>query len=257
MSGSEDARAGPIATVGLVGGMSWETSAVYYRLINEGVRERLGGFHSPPSVLYSVDSHEIDALQRSGSWTQAGELLTQAALAVERGGADFLVLCTNTMHRVSAAIEARVGIPLLHIADAAGRALRDREVVRVGLLGSRSTMEQEFIRDRLAAGGLDVRIPADGERAEIHEFIFDEVMHGVVSPDSSRRLHEIVERLAADGAQTVVVANLELDALLDDGSAAVPLLHTIRTHAEAAADLAIGATPMLERAASATSRSRY
>jgi aspartate racemase len=233
--------------------MSWETSAVYYRLINERVRERLGGFHSPPSVLYSVDSHEIDALQQSGSWQEAGTLLTQAALAVERGGADFLVLCTNTMHRVSAAIEARIGIPLLHIADAAAHALHDRGVGRVGLLGSRSTMEHEFFVGRLASNGLDVRVPDDGERAEIHEFIFGEVMHGVISPESRRRAHEIVERLAADGAQTVVVANLELDALLDDDSAAVPLLHTVRTHAEAAADLAIGVTPIPERAASATS----
>jgi aspartate racemase len=256
MSGRDDA-AHPVRTVGLVGGMSWETSAVYYRLINERVRERLGGFHSPPSVLYSVDSHEIDALQQSGSWDEAGALLTQAALAVERGGADFLVLCTNTMHRVSAAIEARIGIPLLHIADAAARTLHDRGVDRIGLLGSRSTMEQEFFVGRLAANGLEVRVPDDGERTEIHEFIFGEVMHGVISSDSSRRAHEIVERLAADGAQTIVVANLELDALLDDGSAAVPLLHTVRTHAEAAADLAIGAAPLPERAASATSSSGY
>jgi aspartate racemase len=227
-------------TVGLVGGMSWETSAVYYRVVNERVRERRGGFHSPPSVLVSVDSHEIDALQSAGSWDEAQALLTEAALAVERAGADFLVLCTNTMHRVSAGIEERVGIPLLHIADAAAQSLRDRGVTRVGLLGSRSTMEHEFFRGRLAAHGLDVQIPEEAERAAIHGFIFDEVMHGVVSPDSSRRTHEIVERLAGDGAETVVVANLELDQLLDDDRAAVPLLHTVRTHAETAADVATG-----------------
>jgi aspartate racemase len=242
-------------TVGLVGGMSWETSAVYYRLINERVREQLGGFHSPRSVLYSVDSHEIDALQRAGSWTEAAALLTRAALAVDRAGADFLVLCTNTMHRVSAAIEARVDIPLLHIADAAAQALHEGGVARVGLLGSRSTMEHEFFRDRLAANGLDVRVPDEAERAEVHEFIFSEVMHGVISADSSRRLHEIVERLAADGAETIAVANLELDSLLDDDAAAVPLLHTARTHAEAAADVAIGLRPLPGR--EPTSRGRY
>jgi aspartate racemase len=241
-------------TVGLVGGMSWETSALYYRLINERVRERLGGFHSPPSVMYSVDSHEIDALQRSGSWAEAEALLTRAALAVDRAGADFLVLCTNTMHRVSAAIEARVDIPLLHIADAAAQALHDRKVVRVGLLGSRSTMEHEFFRGRLAANGLDVRIPDEGDRAAVHEFIFSEVMHGVISSDSSRRVHEIVERLAAEGAEAVAVANLELDSLLDDGTAAVPLLHTARTHAEAAADVAIGLMPLPTDSATSTGR---
>jgi aspartate racemase len=231
-------------TVGLVGGMSWETSAVYYRVVNERVRERLGGFHSPPSVLVSVDSHEIDALQGAGSWDEAQALLTEAALAVERGGADFLVLCTNTMHRVSAGIEQRLAIPLLHIADAAAQTLHARGVGRVGLLGSRSTMEHEFFRGRLVAHGIAVSIPDESERAELHGFIFDEVMHGVINPASGRRLHELVERLADDGAETVVVANLELELLLDDDAAAVPLLYTVRNHAETAADVATGAAPL-------------
>jgi aspartate racemase len=229
-------------TIGLLGGMSWESTVSYYQIINRAVTERLGGLHSAKLLLYSLDFAEIERLQHEDRWDEAGRLLADAAVALERAGADFLVLCANTMHRVAPAIEARVRIPLLHIADPTGRAVRRAGLARVGLLGTRFTMEQDFHRRRLEdTFGLEVRVPNAASRELVHGIIYRELCRGIVSEGSRAALGRVVQELLHAGAEAVVLGCTELGLLLRADDAPLPLFDTARLHAEAAAGLALEA----------------
>ncbi len=229
-------------TIGLIGGMSWESSAAYYRLINEGVHARLGGFHSAKSIMVSVDFAEIEALQVQGRWPESAAVLAAAARGLEKGGADFVVLCTNTMHKVAAEIEAAIHIPFLHIADATARQIQAAGIGRVGLLGTRFTMEEDFYIGRLAGRyGLDVIVPDARRRESVHRVIFDELVKGEIRPESRERYLEIIERLVGDGAEGVILGCTEIGLLVHAGECAVPLYDTTRIHAAAAVDYALAA----------------
>lgn len=227
-------------TIGLLGGMSWESTLPYYRHINEAVRERLGGLHSARLVLYSLDFHEIEALQRQGDWAAAGTLLADAARRLESAGADFLLLCTNTMHKVADAIEAASALPLLHIADPTAAAIQAAGLQRVGLLGTRFTMEQLFYRQRLEdRHGIQVLVPDEPDRAEVHRVIYEELCRGVVSEASRQAYRKVISRLVARGAQAVILGCTEIGLLVRADDAEVPLFDTCVLHAQAAAERAL------------------
>jgi aspartate racemase len=226
-------------TIGLIGGMSWQSTLPYYRIINERIAARLGGLHSAKCVLYSVDFAEIEELQSSGDWAAAGRRMAQAAQAVERAGADFLVLCTNTMHRVAAAIEAAVRIPLLHIADATGERIRAAGLRRIGLLGTRYTMEGDFYRGRLASRfGLEVIVPSAPQQQRVHDIIYTDLCRGAIS-GATTELRNIVDTLGAQGAQGVILGCTELGLALKPDISPVPLFDTAAIHAQTAADWAL------------------
>lgn len=227
-------------TIGLLGGMSWESTLPYYRHVNEAVRERLGGLHSARLVLYSLDFHEIEALQRQGDWAAAGTLLADAARRLESAGADFLLLCTNTMHKVADAIEAASALPLLHIADPTAAAIQAAGLQRVGLLGTRFTMEQPFYRQRLEdRHGIQVLVPDEPDRAEVHRVIYEELCRGVVSEASRQAYRQVITRLVARGAQAVILGCTEIGLLVRADDAEVPLFDTCVLHAQAAAERAL------------------
>ena len=227
-------------TIGLLGGMSWESTAEYYRIINERVRERLGGLHSARLVLVSVEFDEVEALQHAGRWDDAAALLVDAARAIERGGADFLVICTNTMHKVAGTIEAALGIPLLHIADATAAAIAARRLRAVGLLATRFTMEEDFYRGRLEAEhGLSVIVPEAAERETVHRVIYDELCRGRVEAASKARYLGIIEALIGGGAEGIVLGCTEIGLLIKQGDLAVPVFDTTEIHAAAAVDRAL------------------
>ena len=236
-------RAGPEAeqlqTIGLIGGMSWESTAIYYRLANELVRDRLGGLHSARLVLTSVDFAEIEELQATGQWDRAGELLGQEAARLEAAGADFLVLCTNTMHKVAEAIEGATTLPLLHLGDATADAVRRAGLDTVGLLGTGFTMAQDFYRGRLESHGLTVLVPDEDDRALVHRVIYDELCLGVVREESRAAYVDVVDRLVAQGAQGVILGCTEIEMLLHDDDVPVPTFPTTRLHVEAAVDQAL------------------
>jgi aspartate racemase len=219
--------------------MSWESSAEYYRMANELVRDRLGGLHSARLVLLSVDFADVEALQVAGRWEEAGALLADAASRVEAAGADLLVLCTNTMHRVADQVAAAVDIPLVHLADATADAVRRAGLDAVGLLGTAFTMEQAFYRDRLAAHGLTVLVPGDADRATVHRVIYDELCLGVVSEQSRAAYVAVIERLAAAGAQGVILGCTEIELLIGPQDSPVPVFPTTWVHVQAAVDLAM------------------
>ncbi len=225
--------------IGLLGGMSWESSALYYRLANELVRERLGGLHSARCVLYSVDFADIERLQVAGDWDEAGRLLAHAARQVECAGADLLVLCTNTMHKVADQIAAAVDIPFLHIGEVTAAAVRAAGLRTVGLLGTGFTMEQNFYLDRLAARGLTVLVPEASDRASVHQVIYQELCRGVVRAESRAAYVGVVDRLAAAGAEGILLACTEIELLLSPGDVDVPVFPTTRLHVEAAVELAL------------------
>ncbi len=230
-------------TIGLIGGMSWESTIPYYRLINETIKERLGGLHSAKAILYSVDFHEIERLQHSGDWDAAGALLAGAARSLEAAGADFLVLCTNTMHKVAPAIEAAVGIPLFHIADPTAEAIRRAGYSKVGLLGTRFTMEQAFYRDRLRERhGLEVLVPDQHDRDIVHRVIYDELCLGTIRPGSRADYRRIIAGLVAQGAEAVILGCTEISLLVDQQDSAVPLFDTTGIHARKAAEFALAAS---------------
>ncbi len=227
-------------TIGLIGGMSWESSALYYRWINEGVRDRLGELHSARIVLVSVDFAEIERLQHVGQWDEAGALLSEAARSVERGGADLLLLCTNTMHRVADEIAAAVRIPMLHIADATAAAIRAQGIGRVGLLGTSFTMEQAFYRGRLTdRHGLEVLMPDEDERCVVHDVIYDELCLGQIRPESRDAYRQVMARLAGRGAEAIILGCTEITLLVGPEDATVPLFDTTMIHARAAVTAAL------------------
>ncbi|WP_409493939.1 aspartate/glutamate racemase family protein [Amycolatopsis sp. cmx-11-12] len=227
-------------TIGLLGGMSWESSAGYYRLVNERVRELRGGYHSARTVLYSVDFADFEAMQAEGRWDDAGRELNRAARSLEAAGADFVVLCTNTMHKVADQLTDGLGIPLLHIADTMAVAIKAANIKRVGLLGTGFTMTQPFYRERLAAHGLDVLVPDEADRETVHRVIYDELIHGVVTEDSRERCREVIARLAEAGADGVIYGCTEIELLVGPEDSPVPTFPTTRLHAEAAVDYALG-----------------
>lgn len=225
--------------IGMIGGMSWESTAEYYRVANELVRDRLGGLSSARILLHSVDFAEVERLQAHGEWDAAGELLAAAARGLAAGGADLLLLCTNTMHRVADAIEAATPVPLLHIGDTTAAAVRDAGISTVGLLGTRYTMEQPFLRDRLAAAGLTVLVPEEDARAEVHRVIYDELCLGVVLESSRERYRGIIADLVARGAEGVILGCTEIELLVGAGDSPVPVFPTTRLHVEAAVAAAL------------------
>ncbi|MGQ9801684.1 MAG: aspartate/glutamate racemase family protein [Candidatus Saccharicenans sp.] len=227
-------------TIGLIGGMSWESSLEYYRIINEGVKKRLGGFHSAECLMYSVDFAEIEVLQHKGDWDKLAWILSQAAIRLEAGGADFLVLCTNTMHKVAPAIEAAVNIPLLHIADPTAERIKARAFRKVGLLGTRFTMEEDFYRGRLEKRhGLEVLVPDEEDRAMIHQVIYYELCDGRLQEESRKKFSGVIEKLAAARAQGVILGCTEIGLLVKEKDSVLPLFDTTIIHAEAAVDYAM------------------
>ncbi|HEY5971764.1 MAG TPA: aspartate/glutamate racemase family protein [Pseudoxanthomonas sp.] len=226
-------------TLGLLGGMSWESTVPYYRHINERVRNKLGGLHSAKLVLHSVDFAEVEKLQQRGDWNEAGAQLAEAARGLRTAGAEAIVICTNTMHLVAPAIEAAVDIPLLHIADATARRIRAAGLQRVALLGTRFTMEMAFYRERIEAAGIAVSVPDAAQRDTVHRVIYDELCLGRVLDDSRQAYRDIIASLVADGAQGVILGCTEIGPLVGTGDAKVPLFDTARIHAEFAAEWAL------------------
>jgi aspartate racemase len=226
--------------IGLIGGMSWESTVEYYRVINEAVKERLGGLHSAKCVLYSVDFAEVEGLQRRGQWPQAAQLLVGAAQSVEKAGADFVLICTNTMHKVADAVQARIGVPLLHIADATAEKVKQADIRRVGLLGTRFTMEDDFYRGRLTGQfGLEVIIPDPKDRETVHRVIYEELCVGTIRPESRAQLADIMSRLVQMGAEGIILGCTELGLLIRAEDCQVPLFDTTRVHALAAVEYAL------------------
>ncbi len=227
-------------TIGLLGGMSWESTVPYYQIINRTIARKLGGLHSAKLLLYSVDFAEVERLQHAERWVEAGSLLADAALMLQNAGADFLVLCTNTMHRVAADIEARVRIPLLHIADPTAQAIRASGLSSVGLLGTRFTMEQDFYRGRLERNfGLTIHVPEESSRKLVHEIIYSELCRGIISESSRQDFRQVVSELVVMGAEAVILGCTEIGLLLRPGDVSVPLFDTTGLHAEAAGMFAL------------------
>jgi len=228
-------------TIGLIGGMSWESTVPYYRQVNQTVKQHLGGLHSARVVLVSVDFHDIEQLQRAGDWDAAGALLAGAARSLQAAGADFIVLCTNTMHKVAPAIEAAAGIPLFHIADPTAAAIKAAGHTRIGLLGTRFTMEQAFYKDRLRAlHGLDVIVPEPAERDIVHRIIYEELCLGDVVDASRDAYRRVIAALVERGAQAIILGCTEISLLIAQSDAAVPLFDTTAIHARKAAEFALG-----------------
>ena len=226
-------------TIGLLGGMSWESSIEYERLINEGVRSRLGGTHSADLIIRSYDFARIEALQAVGDWQAAGDLLAADARMLQEAGAEIIVLCTNTMHLVADRIEAAIDVEFLHLADATARAVQAAGVRRVALLGTRYTMEHEFYRGRLERFGLEVLVPDEPDRTTIHEVIYEQLVRGIVDRDSKRRYHEVIARLVAAGAGGVIAGCTEIELLVGPEDVTVAYFPTARLHAEAAVAAAL------------------
>ena len=226
--------------IGLIGGMSWESTAEYYRILNEEVKDRLGGFHSAKVLLYSVDFQEIQTLQNEGRWQEATELMIDAGNRIDRGGADCLLICTNTMHKMATEVQRAISIPLLHIADATAAEIKERGIERVGLLGTKYTMEQDFYKGRLVTEyGLEVIIPSESDRDIVHRVIYDELCLGKIEPDSKKEFVRIIRNLQGKGGDGVVLGCTEISLLIKEEDSPLPLFDTTAIHAEAAVDFAL------------------
>jgi aspartate racemase len=226
-------------TIGLLGGMSWESTALYYRLINEETRHKLGGLHSARIVLESLDFQDVEVLQDRGDWAAAGQLLANAARRIEAAGADFLLICTNTMHKVADDVAVAIDIPLLHIADATAERIKEAGIDTVGLLGTRFTMEQAFYKGRLEEQGIGVLTPPENSRGHVHTVIYDELCRGVVKDESRQAFLKIIDDLVAGGAQGVIEGCTEIGMLVNEGDTDVKLFDTTRIHAAAAVAAAL------------------
>jgi aspartate racemase len=227
-------------TIGLIGGMSWESTVTYYQLINEMIKERMGGFHSAKILLYSVDFQEIEECQSKGEWEKSADILVDAAQRLEKGGADFLVICTNTMHKVVPQIQAQVGLPILHIAKAAADELLANNIKRVALLGTKYTMQQDFYKEKLIDAGLEVLIPTDADVEIVNRVIYDELCLGVISEESRREYVRIIEQLTGKGAQGVILGCTEIGLLIRQEHTSLPIFDTTHIHARKAVELAAG-----------------
>lgn len=225
-------------TIGVLGGMSWKSSADWYRMANEQVHETLGGYHSAPILLDSLDFAEIEALQESGDWEDAGAILAEHAKRLEAAGAGLIVLCTNTMHIVADRITAAIGVPFLHIGDTTAEAITAAGLSTVGVLGTSFTMEQPFYRDRLAAHGITSLVPEDADRATVHRIIFDELVHGIVTDQSRRAYREVIRRLVNRGAEGIILGCTEIELLIGRADSTVPVFPTTALHVRAALEAA-------------------
>jgi len=229
-----------VKTIGLIGGMSWESSLEYYRIINETTKARLGGLHSAKCVLYSVDFAEIEALQHQGKWEEAAQLMIAAGQSLERAGADFVVLCTNTMHKLADEIESNIRIPFLHIADATAQKVKAAGLRKIGLLGTRFTMEHEFYKGRLVnKHGLDVITPDNEDREMVHRVIYDELCLGIVKQESREQYIETMKKLVQAGAEGIILGCTEIELLVHNGDSQAPLFPTTQIHAIAAVEYAL------------------
>ena len=226
-------------TIGLIGGMSWESTVTYYQMINEGIKDSLGGLHSAKVLLYSVDFFEIEALMSRGAWDEAAELLGDVAQRLEAAGADMILICTNTLHKVAPQVQSRIRVPLVHIAEAAAEELLSKGITRVGLLGTKYTMTQEFYREKLTERGIDVLIP-DGEEIDlVNRVIFDELCLGVVKEDSKAAYLKVIANLQARGAQGILLGCTELGLIVSQEDVSLPLFDTTVIHAKKAIELAL------------------
>ncbi len=226
--------------IGLIGGMSWESSQEYYRIINETVKEMLGGFHSAKIIMYSVDFEEIEKLQHQGKWRELTELMIDAARRIERGGADFVVICTNTMHKMADDVQKNIKIPLLHIADVTAEKIKEKGLRKIGLLGTKFTMEEEFYKGRLAERyGLDVIIPNEEERQIVHDVIFNELCLGEIKQSSKEQFKKIMQNLVSRGAEGIILGCTEIPLLVKQEDVEVPLFDTTMIHAKSAVEYAI------------------
>lgn len=221
-------------TIGLIGGMSWESSIEYYRMINEQVRSQLGGLHSAKCLMYSVNFEEIERYQSEGNWKKAGETLGEVALSLEKGGADFIVICSNTMHMVLDYIEERIRIPVLHIADATANQIHEHGIRSVGLLGTKYTMEQNFYKQRLESNGIQVLIPNEQDREIVNKVIYEELCLGNIQSDSKAHYIEVIERLIQNGAEGIILGCTEIGLLIKPEDSNVPLFDTTSIHASEA-----------------------
>ncbi|MBR7794583.1 MULTISPECIES: aspartate/glutamate racemase family protein [Virgibacillus] len=226
-------------TIGLIGGMSWESTALYYRIINEEVNKRLGELHSAKCLLYSVDFQEIESCQATGDWEKAGEILSKSAHALEKAGADFLIICTNTMHKVVPAIEATTHIPILHIANSTAEQIKQRNCNKVGLLGTNYTMEQNFYISRLREQGIQVIIPKPDERERVNAIIFNELCLGEIKDASRTYYKEVIQGMIDQGAEGIILGCTEIGLLIGQDDAQVPLFDTAKIHAIAAVNKAL------------------
>ncbi len=226
-------------TIGLIGGMSWESSAEYYRMLNEQMKQRLGGLHSAECLMHSVDFEEIERFQSQGKWDEAGERLANVARSLEKGGAELIVLCTNTMHKVISSIEEAVSVPVLHIADATAKEIRANHLHTVGLLGTKYTMEQNFYKERIQGSGIEVLIPEAAERDIINEIIFNELCLGEINDTSKVKYRQAIQNLINRGAEGIILGCTEIGLLIQDEDAAVPLFDTAKIHVEAAVKQAL------------------
>lgn len=227
-------------TIGMIGGLSWESSAVYYSVINELVRDKLGGAHSAKSLMYSVDFAEFEKLQHQGDWAKLTELMVDAGLRLKKGGADFIVICTNTMHKMADEVERETGIPVLHIADAAAAAVKKQRLCKVALLGTKFTMEQDFYKGRLAKKhGIEVLIPDDAEREVIHSVIYHELVLGKIEENSRAAYVKIIDHMQELGAEGVILGCTEIPLLITQKDCTAPIFDTTKIHAAAAVEFAL------------------
>ena len=228
-------------TIGLIGGMSWESTSLYYSAINQGVKQALGGLHSAKVCLYSVDFHEIEQLQHQGKWAETADILAKAAQAVEAGGADVFLICTNTMHKVATEVQAAVNIPMIHIADATAKGLLAGGITKVGLLGTAFTMQQEFYKGRLTSEfGIQVLVPNTEQQVMVHEVIYQELCLGEINLDSKQKYLEVIQDLYNQGAQAVILGCTEITLLVQQKDTQVPLYDTTAIHAQSAVAVALG-----------------
>ncbi len=226
--------------IGMLAGMSWESSIEYYRIVNEEVKKALGGLHSADCVMVSVDFDEYEKYQMSGDWQKATERMIEVSQSIEKGGADFLIICTNTMHKMAEEVQAAIQIPLLHIVDATSNEIKAKEIQKIGLLGTRFTMEEDFYVNRLKAHGLEVFIPEQDERNIVHRIIYEELVLGKIFESSIREYKKIIENLVNRGAQGIVLGCTEIGLLVKQGDYKIPILDTTYIHASAAVDVALG-----------------
>ena len=226
-------------TIGLIGGMSWESTVPYYEIINEGIKEKLGGLHSAKIILYSVDFYEIEKCQSKGEWDKSAEILSNAAISLEKAGADFIVICTNTIHKVAHKIKKNITIPILHIAEVTAHEIKGKSIDRIGLLGTKYTMEQEFYKNKLIDNNIDVIIPDEEERRMINDIIYNELCLGIISEESKRKFLSVVESFKKKGAQGVILGCTEIGLLINKDDTDVEVFDTTIIHAEKAALYAI------------------
>ena len=227
--------------IGLIGGMSWESTVTYYKIINETVKERLDGLHSAKCVLYSVDFQEIEECQANGDWEKSGEILGEAAYNLEKAGANFIVICTNTMHKVINQIEEKISIPILHIAEMTAEKILEKKIKNIALLGTKYTMEQNFYKEKLIEKGINVIIPDKDGIKSINDIIYDELCLGIINPESKTKYLEIIKKLEKEGAEGVILGCTEIGMLVKEGDTDIPLFDTAVIHAEQAAIYSIEA----------------